>query len=238
MNGRMSNNDDSMMTEDANEPGGSETKRMKNDGTNRKRKRGASGHENGRAKMDSRIASNNTIETEEIGDEVVHTMTPVSNGSLESFSSIPKPIQGEKRLNPFTIPSASSVNPIDNSLKMTPPLSSPQVSTSTPSPAKKVIQFQDDDSDDSDLPAFSPKRKISLGKISSPRHSQNSKGVLASPRKVPAKEQLLKRKRELEEERKNLPIWSGMPQIPLKLTSSTRAIAENDRRESSHDTTW
>lgn len=204
----MSDNDDSLTKEGRQGSGEVETKRTKEEGVNRKRKRGASGHENARAKTDSRTTSNNTIETEEDDDEVVQIMTPVSNEALDLSSS--KPIEGGKKLNPFRIPSATSVNALKNASEMTPPLSSPQVSTVTPSPTKKVIQFHGDDSDDSDQPVVPAKRKISLGKLSSPRLSQNSKGVLASPRKVPAKEQLLKRKRELEEERRKLPIWSGM----------------------------
>jgi hypothetical protein len=181
-----------------------EMKQQKDEGQNRKRKRGASNLENARSKEDS------TIETEKIGGDVVQTMTPVSNGSIESSSPTSKPLQGEKRLNPFALPSTISLKATENSLNLTPPLSSPQVSTSTPSPTKKVIQFQDDDSDDDSGQFLHPaKRKVSAENLSSPRLSQTSKVALASPKKIPSKVLLLRRKQELEEERKNLPIWSG-----------------------------
>jgi hypothetical protein len=199
----------SMTTEEKGSSVGPEMKQQKDGGQNRKRKRGSSGLENARSREDGAITSNNTIETERIGGDVVQTMTPVSNGSTESSSPISKPLQGEKRLNPFALPSAASLKATETSLNLTPPLSPPQVSTSTPSPTKKVIQFQDDDSDDSGQFLHPAKRKVSAEKLSSPRLSQNSKLALASPKKIPPKVLLLRRKQELEEERKNLPIWSG-----------------------------
>jgi hypothetical protein len=205
----MSDVDTSMTREEKRGSVGPEMKQQKDEGQNRKRKRGASNFENPISREDGGIASNSTIETERVGGDVVQTMTPVSNGSIGSSSPAAKPLQGEKRMNPFALPSAPSLKATENSLNLTPPLSSPQVSTSTPSPTKKVIQFQDDDSDDSGQFLHPAKRKVSTEKLSSPRLSQNSKVVLASPKKIPPKVLLLRRKQELEEERKKLPIWSG-----------------------------
>ena len=102
------------------------------------------------------------------------------------------------RQNPFSLPSFPRSSPLNGG-----PLTPPRNDSSLPS-SKRVVQFEDDFSDDD--PDYSPtKRKASKF---SPRHSQSPKGI--SPKKVNRKDQLESRKRDLEEERRRLPIWTGI----------------------------
>ena len=107
------------------------------------------------------------------------------------------------RQNPFSMPSSSGAqDPTDEGLVTQPQNHSPSISSS-----KKVVQFDDDISDDD--PDYSPSKR--KGSKFSPRHSQSPKGI--SPKKVNKKDQLESRKRDLEEERRRLPIWTGIPLI-------------------------
>ena len=113
--------------------------------------------------------------------------------SFDNSSKVP-------RQNPFSLPSFSGAHSPTNGGPVTPQNLSP-----SPSSSKKVVQFDDDISDDD--PDYSPSKR--KGSKFSPRHSQSPKGI--SPKKVNKKDQLESRKRDLEEERRRLPIWTGIP---------------------------
>ena len=121
----------------------------------------------------------------------------------------------DKRQNPFFM-SAPKISLLDTTLipsrsevnAVTPPPRSPPSST----PTKKTVQFKDsEDSDDSD---FTPKTKRKTRpKLLSPKHGPSPvspKVAPLSPKKISTKSKLLDRKRELELERKKLPIWTGI----------------------------
>jgi hypothetical protein len=140
-------------------------------------------------------ADEKTIES--IGDKSSHM--GLSEGPLAPVvpsENSPKIV----RQNPFSLPSLSvapgptSGGPVTQTQNHSP---------SSPS-SKKVVQFDDDISDED--PDYSPSKR--KGSKFSPRHSQSPKGI--SPKKVNKKDQLESRKRDLEEERRRLPIWTGI----------------------------
>jgi hypothetical protein len=125
-------------------------------------------------------------------------------------SFLPSP--EKQRQNPFALPvikSPSLAAPSVTNASLEMPVTPPPKPSSLSISVKKVVQFKEDgSSDDSD---YSPRAKRKrLPPMSSPRHSQSPKGLPASPKKVSTREKLLNRRRELEEERKKLPIWSGI----------------------------
>ena len=170
---------------------------------NRKRKRHSSELEHIPGKNNK--VSNATLK-EPNKDTMSREGTPQSgkHGSEQPQAS---QSQEERRPNPFTIPSTNTQDTPTNSPK---PASraSPSTPLSEQSRSKRVVKFNGgDSSDDSD---FSPKdkRRISA-KHSVGRHSQSPKAVHVSTKKISNKDNLNRRKRELEEERKKLPIWSA-----------------------------
>jgi hypothetical protein len=103
------------------------------------------------------------------------------------------------RQNPFSLPSFSGAGGSTNG-----PLITSQNHSPTTLSSKKAVQFDDGISDDDS--DYSPSKRKGLK--FSPRHSQSPKGI--SPKKVSKKDQLESRKRDLEEERRRLPIWTGI----------------------------
>ena len=106
------------------------------------------------------------------------------------------------RQNPFSLPSFSGTGGSTNGSVIPPQNHSPSALSS-----KKAVQFHGDISDDDS--DYSPSKR--KGSKFSPRHSQSPKGI--SPKKVSKKDQLESRKRDLEEERRRLPIWTGIPRF-------------------------
>ena len=133
--------------------------------------------------------------------------TAAQNGSTKSVLA-----QDRKRPNPFAIPSlnTSNITPTSStsSPKPTVSITSPPTSISEHSPSKRVVQFNGSDSSDESDHAPTIKQKA-LSKISLGRSNPSPKSLLASPKKISNKDKLLNRKRELEEERRNLPIWTA-----------------------------
>jgi hypothetical protein len=110
---------------------------------------------------------------------------------------------GKKRINPFSILASDANSP-------TTPSTPPQKHTSIPSSVKKVVQFGDDDDDDDDEDfEYTPSKRKKHTKLLSPRTPQSSKSALTSPKKVSRKDALEARVKELEYERRKLPIWTG-----------------------------
>jgi len=127
----------------------------------------------------------------------------IQNGNHDENSPSPA-----KRKNPFSVLSSDSSNkslsPPDKA-----PMSSPTSQATTPfssSTPKKVIQFQESDSEDGD---FNPKRNRMDFKSLSPRHAKFPKAGFLSPKKIDTRESLRNKRRQLQAEREKLPIWTG-----------------------------
>lgn len=120
--------------------------------------------------------------------------------------------QDRKRPNPFGIPSSNTndITPTSSTYSPGPTVSltSPHTPISALSPSKKAVQFNRGDSSDESDHTPTIKRKA-LSKISLGRPNPSPKSLLVSPKKIGNKDKLLNRKRELEEERRNLPIWTA-----------------------------
>jgi hypothetical protein len=143
--------------------------------------------------------SSNRADEKTIGS--IGGKSPQKGPSEEPLASLALSGNSSKvpRQNPFSMPSVSEADGPTNGGPVTPP----QNHSPSPSLSKKLVQFDDDISDDSD---YSPSKR--KGSKFSPRHSQSPKGI--SPKKVSKKDQLESRKRDLEEERRRLPIWTGI----------------------------
>jgi hypothetical protein len=151
---------------------------------------------------------------EKVVDGLSSPQRPILSGSLPFSLSSLSP--GTNRQNPFSLPHIQSPSYVsgakNESAKL--PVTPPQKPSSLTSSPKHVVQLKDDSSDDDDDDDYSPrvKRKGML-KFSSPRSPKTH----GSPKKVSTRDKLLNRKRDLEEERRKLPIWTGIPFMIINL---------------------
>jgi HrpA-like RNA helicase len=180
--------------------------------TKKKRKWSRDKKRSSTASVDGSIASR---ETPDSANEPKSLHSPVKNDSValeppnsqkeekKIFSSQNKALTEAPSTPPpapKTLPNGTPKSPLKSPLRIRP----------SPSPShRKVIQFSDqpdaDDSSDEDFtPSPSKRRKKPLAKLG---HSPTR--LLTSPRKVHNKDELEKKKRDLLEERRKLPIWSA-----------------------------
>jgi hypothetical protein len=193
-----------MATDDVGSPVKSGKKSKKHEKAKKKRKRERS------SKKTKMLESSNQNDIKE--DKESGLMDVVDSSPKASIIRSPDKTRG----NPFKMSSPNSPrltfsSPNENGVMdtmITPPPQQSPLST----PVKRVVQFKDsDDSDDGD---YSPKtkRKKLFTRTSTGLNLNNPlspKSAHISPKKISTKEKLLDRKRELELERKKLPIWSG-----------------------------
>jgi len=157
-----------------------------------------------------------SIETPDSTDDLKIAQLSAKNESLSASkvsisqdggTTDPRP----RHETPGTHPSAPLL-PTKATTNGTPktPFKTPIRVQSTPSSSQRnVVQFNaqsdEDDSSDQDFTPLANRRKnFKMPKIG---HSPNRH--LMSPRKVANKDELLQKKRDLVEERRKLPIWSG-----------------------------
>lgn len=146
--------------------------------------------------------------SKEATENSLQTPPPKSKDPISLLDSPISLSTGKKRINPFSILAQQS-DDTSHANSPTTPSTPPQKPPLLPSSVKKVVQFEDDDSDDDDFEYIPSKRK-KHGKLQSPRTSQSPKSPLTSPKKVSRKDHLEARVKELEYERRKLPIWTGM----------------------------
>ena len=142
------------------------------------------------------------VEQSKIGSPLKGTLSGPPETSVSSNTSPATP-----RRNPFSLASVKSPFSGAN----TPPDRRPKdtrENSSSPLSSKRVVQFNELDISDDDLDYSPPSKR--KGILSSPRHTLSPNGTLASPKKVSNREKLSVRKRDLEEERRRLPIWTGI----------------------------
>lgn len=175
----------------------------------RKRKRGSDKSKdhktNGTKPLVNGVGKDNMTGEEKLKDTKADVPVLQNGTTTESF---PSPT---KRTNPFSMSTENTPTP-----KRSPPTPTkagvltpaPSISKSTLLSSKRVVQFHgSDDSDDSE---YVPQSKRKESTLLSPHLGKSIKGNLLSPKKVDNREKLLNRKRELQEEREKLPIWTGM----------------------------
>ena len=159
----------------------------------------------------SKEATEKSSKGQHIGNSTKNSLQTPPPKSKDPISLLDPPISlstGKKRINPFSILAQQS-DDTSHANSPTTPSTPPQKPPLLPSSVKKVVQFEDDDSDDDDFEYIPSKRK-KHGKLQSPRTSQSPKSPLTSPKKVSRKDHLEARVKELEHERRKLPIWTGM----------------------------
>jgi hypothetical protein len=134
-----------------------------------------------------------------------------TNRRADWSHSLSPRLQDEGRKNPFSLPSVKSPTPesfptthISPELPHTPPAKASSLSPSS----KRVIQLNGNDSSGDDSDYVPPTKRNKIQKLSSPRHSP--KAIFTSPKKLD-REKLSVRRVELEDERRKLPIWTGIP---------------------------
>jgi hypothetical protein len=129
---------------------------------------------------------------------------PLANGVTQHISPIPI-----IRKNPFVLNALAEHTgngPVNGT-------EGPTTPPPRPSTDRKVVQFHDSESSDSE---YTPKRNRKGLKISS-RTDSISKPSIASSKKVSKRDELLNRKRELQEQREKLPIWTGTLLCAMRL---------------------
>jgi len=162
----------------------------------------------------------------ENAQDSIQTTTPKPK---EPFSLSDSPISvstGKKRSNPFSLLAQQTEKTSDANSPPPPSTPPPQKHASLASSVKKVVQFNDDDSDDEDF-EYTPSKRKKHSKSISPRTPQSPKSAVTSPKKVSRKDALEARVKELEYERRKLPIWTGTCPLSCETNLSPRATAEN-----------
>ena len=171
--------------------------------------------------------SSNGEHVGESANDAYQTPPPTTKDTNPFLDSSRSLSTGKKRINPFSI-LASQYEDISHATSPTTPSTPPHKPPSLPSSAKKVVQFNEDDSDDDDDLEYIPSKRKKHGKFHSPRTPQSPKFSLTSPKKVSRKDHLEARVKELEYERRKLPIWTGICLRRIEIDLSARAIIEND----------
>ena len=151
----------------------------------------------------------------------VHASSYKSGGKFRLHLKFPSPILRTPK-------SLAAKDSTQNESLVTPSPTSPSPMTSS---TKKVVKFKDEDDDSDDDADWSPptKRKKSLRstlKSSSPRHGQSPNGIPLSPKKVQSHGKLVRRQRDLLDERMKLPIWTGTYNYRMQLILSSGAVNE------------
>ena len=146
---------------------------------------------------------------EETAQDSIQQITPKPKEQLSLSDPEFSLSTGKKRINPFSILAQRTETTSDTNSPTT-PSTPPQKHTPLPSSVKKVVQFgdEDDDDDDEDF-EYTPSKRKKHTKSLSPRTPQSPKSALTSPKKVSRKDALEARVKELEYERRKLPIWTG-----------------------------
>jgi hypothetical protein len=126
-------------------------------------------------------------------NEHVEEILPSQKHSHDNVSSTPPPLQ----------------NATTNGTPKSPFKTPLRIQTAPSSSQRQVVEFsyhpdEDDSSDEDFTPSPSKRRKLKALKSG---HSPSR--LVTSPRKVHNKDQLQQKKRDLLEERRKLPIWSG-----------------------------
>jgi hypothetical protein len=176
----------------------------KSDKREKKRKRRS--HEN------DKNSSNGTINVEE------SNLDPSLKSALNDLPKVtPSPKQSPKprRQNPFSLaggksPFSGADDPADSQSNKH---VSPPQKLSSPTSPKKIVQFNEDDITDDDVEYTPPAKRKAL--LTSPRLPLSPNGTFASPKKINNRDKLQIRKRDLEEERRRLPIWTGIALEPF-----------------------
>ena len=113
---------------------------------------------------------------------------------------------GKKRINPFSILAEQTDNN-DDANSPPAPSTPPQKLSSVPTSVRRAVQFDGDESDNDDF-EYTPSKRKKHGKFPA-RTPHTPKSPLTSPKKLNKKEHLEARVKELEYERRKLPIWTG-----------------------------
>jgi|SRR5271170_8022722 len=139
----------------------------------------------------------------------IQTATPRPKERLSLSDPTLSVSSGKRRINPFSILAQQTETTIDANSPTT-PSTPPLKHASIESSVKKIVQFDDDDddSDDADF-EYTPSKRKEHTKLLSPRTPQSPKSAVTSPKKVSKKDALEARVKELEYERRKLPIWTG-----------------------------
>jgi hypothetical protein len=143
-------------------------------------------------------------------------LDPSLKGTLDDLpKATPSPIQSPKsskprRQNPFSLAGVKS--PFSGADDLADSESkkhvSPSQKLSSPTSSKKIVQFNEDDITDDDVDYTPPAKRKAL--LTSPRLPLSPNGTFASPKKINNRDKLQIRRRDLEEERRRLPIWTGI----------------------------
>ena len=146
---------------------------------------------------------------QETAQDSIQQTTPKAKEALSLSDAAFSASTGKKRINPFSI-LAQQTETASGANSPTTPSTPPQKHTSLLSSVKKVVQFgdEDDDDDDEDF-EYTPSKRKKHTKSLSPRTPQSPKLAITSPKKVSRKDALEARVKELEYERRKLPIWTG-----------------------------
>jgi hypothetical protein len=181
-----------------------------------KKKHRDDGHHEKKRKRHTPESSKEEIENPSNGQHVHETAqdsiqqtTPKAKETLSLSDPAFSVSTGKKRINPFSI-LAQQTETASDANSPTTPSTPPQKHTFLPSSVKKVVQFgdEDDDDDDEDF-EYTPSKRKKHTKLLSPRTPQSPKSAVTSPKKVSRKDALEARVKELEYERRKLPIWTG-----------------------------
>jgi len=180
-----------------------------------KKKHRHDGHYEKKRKRHTPESSNEATENpsnghvEETAQDSIQQITPKPKEQLSLSDPEFSLSTGKKRINPFSILAQRTETTSDTNSPTT-PSTPPQKHTPLPSSVKKVVQFgdEDDDDDDEDF-EYTPSKRKKHTKSLSPRTPQSPKSALTSPKKVSRKDALEARVKELEYERRKLPIWTG-----------------------------
>ena len=184
-------------------------KRHQNEAKRKRKRQRSSANHGGDAKVNGTEILMNGVAADSNLLEEIPEQTNLDYEVAQNEVAVEGSPQSRKRKNPFSMASngtfGGTVAPPIHVPKSSP---SSHIETSVSLPSKKIVQFRD--SDDSDDGEYTPKRKPKEFKLLSPRHAKLAKAGLSSPKKVENREKLLNKRRELQEEREKLPIWTGL----------------------------